>query len=169
MIVKKHISSTLKDLEHRYNGAMNGSSIDESIYYSKLAILEYCGWIEEAFDNIVRRSVKGKLKGQPYRQMLETSIIGNNHGFQYKENFRPMLTRAIGIVAMEKVEKELDKNGNLSILISELEAVKRDRDSAAHRWAQNTTRTYPSPSITRARLEKIYPITRGIYSYITRL
>jgi len=169
MIVKKHISRTLKDLDDRYNGAMNCSSIDESIYYSKLAILEYCGWIEEAFDNIVRRSVKNRLKSQPYRQMLETSVIGNNHGFQYKENFRPMLTRAIGLVAMEKVEKELDKNGNLSVLISELEAVKRDRDSAAHTWALNATRTYPSPSITRARLERIYPIAKGIYSHITKL
>lgn len=169
MIVKKHISRTLKDLDNRYNGAMSCSSIDESIYYSKLATLEYCGWIEEAFDNIVRRSVKGKLKSQPYRQMLETSVIGNNHGFQYKENFRPMLSKAIGLVAMEKVEKELDRNGNRSILISELAAVKRDRDCAAHTWIQNATLTYPSPSITRARLEKVYPIARDIYSLITRL
>lgn len=169
MIVKKHISRTLKDLDDRYNGAIHCSSIDESIYYSKLAILEYCGWIEEAFDNIVRRSVKGKLKTQSYKQMLETSVIGNNHGFQYKENFRPMLTRSIGLAAMEKVEKELDKSGKLSILISELEAVKRDRDSAAHTWTHNATRTYPSPSITRFRLEKIYPITREIYSHIIKL
>lgn len=169
MIVKKNISRTLKDLDDRYNVAIRSSNNDEPIYYSKLAILEYCGWLEEAFDNIVKRSVKGKLKTPPFKQMLEVSIIGNNHGFQYKEHFRPMLTRTIGIVAMEKVERFLNRNGSLSILISELEAVKRDRDSAAHTWVQNTTLTYPAPSITKARLERVYPIVRDVYSFVASL
>lgn len=168
MIVKKNISKTLKDLDRRYNDALFSSSAEDSIYFSKLAILEYCGWIEDTLDKIVRRSVKNKLKTPPYTDMLR-STIKDNSGFQYKQNFRPMLTKVIGLVEMEYIEKELEKTGNLAILISELEAVKKDRDCAAHTWIKNATRTYPAPSTTKSRLENIYPITREIYSIVTRL
>ena len=127
------------------------------------------GWIEDVFDMIVRRSVKNRLKTLPFRQMLETSIIGNNHGFQYKENIRPMLTRAIGIKEMEKIEIHLDRSGYLPILVSQLNDVKKDRDSAAHTWKNNVMRTYPSPSITKSRLNTVYPITREMYSLVIKL
>lgn len=164
MIVKRHILDTLTDLEERYTQASTSSL--EQIYYSKLAILEYCGWIEEAFDNIARRCVKNKLKTQPYKQMLEDSVIGGNHGFQYKTNIRPMMIKAIGLREMEKIEVYLKTSGKLEILISELDAVKVDRDNAAHTWVLNTTRTYPAPSVTKSRLNKIYPIAKEIYTYI---
>lgn len=169
MIVKKHISKTLKDLDDRYNIAMSSSSLESSVYYSKLAVLEYCGWIEESFDKIVRRTVKDKLKTAEYRNLLENNIIKRTYGFRYVENFRPMLISSIGLVAMENLESQLVRKGFLDVLKSELCTVKLERDSAAHTWINNTTRTYSAPSVTKARLEKIYPIAREIYSLVVRL
>lgn len=169
MVVKGHILKSIEGLDKRYNQALGSANPQDSIYYSKLAVLEYCGWLEESFDLIVRRALKGKLRTQPYKQMLEDGVIGNNYGFQYKENLRPMLIRAVGLSRMESLETSLNRSGMLPVLISELESVKNDRNSAAHTWINGPTRTYPAPSVTKARLEKVYPIAKELYSMITKL
>ena len=169
MLEKKQIVDTLTLLDQRYNDALLASSQQDSIFYSKLAILEYCGWIEDIFDKIVRRSVKGKLRTQDYQKILEKSVVGRNYGFQYEEHFRQMLIKAIGLKQTENIEIHLKRNGYLPILISELAAVKQDRDSAAHTWVKNTTRTYPAPSVTKSRVNKVYPIAKEIYSLVVSL
>lgn len=169
MVIKKHILKTLNNLDVNFNRALRSPSPQDSVFYSKLAILEYCGWVEDSFDLIIRRSVKGKLKTPEFRQMLEVSVIGNTHGFQYKKHFRPMLVRALGLKNAETVEKHLNDAGSLEILISELENVKQHRDSAAHTWIDGATRTYPAPSYTKATFEKIYPIIRAIYTQVTKI
>jgi len=169
MVIKGHILKSIEGLDKRYNQALGSANPQDSIYYSKLAVLEYCGWLEETFDLIVRRALKGKLKTQPYKQMLEDGIIGNNYGFQYKDNIRPMLIRAIGLSDMEKLEIALDRSGMLPVLVSELQLVKCDRNSAAHTWINGATRTYPAPSKTKDRLEKVYPIAKKLYEMITVL
>lgn len=169
MFIKKHILNTLKRLDLRYNQALLTPNPQESVYFSKLAILEYCGWIEESFDLIVRRSVKGQLKTIEFRQMLECSVIGNTCGFQYKKHFRPMLSRAVGLRRMEILEKYLKDKGQLELLVSELESVKTHRDNAAHTWINGATRTYPAPSYIKSSFEIIFPIMKGIYSQVIRL
>lgn len=169
MVVKKYIASTLDEMESKYNAALSSPNPNEPTYYSKLALLEYCGWIEETLDQIIRRSIKNKIKTTPFKQMLEYSIIRNTHGFQYKEDFRPMLTKGIGIVKTEKIEQYLIDTNQLYKLISEFEAVKRYRDDAAHTWIVGTTKTYPAPSQTKGRLEDVYPILRDIYNKIIKI
>lgn len=169
MIVKKHILKTLTFLDESFSSALSSPSPEQAVFFSKLAILEYCGWIEEAFDQIIRRSVKGQLRSQEFRQILETSIIGNTYGFQYKKHFRTMLTRAVGLSKAEIIEKYLKDSGQFHILVSELENIKKDRDSAAHTWIDGATRTYPAPSFTKSKFKRVYPILRGIYSQIIKL
>ncbi len=169
MLVKNNILRSLKELELRYNGALRSPTPQDSIYFSKLAILEYCGWIEESFDQIIRRSVKGKLKTQEFKQILEGSVIGNTYGFQYKRHFRTMLCRAVGLMSAEIVEKHLKDSGKLELLISELESVKTYRNCAAHTWINGTTQTYPAPSYIRVKFEHLYPIMKGIYTQVVHL
>lgn len=168
MIFKKNITKNLKKLDKLYK-ASTSLSPEETIFYSKLAVLEYCGWIEYAFDNIARRSVKGKLKTQQFKTIFENRVIGNNHGFQYKENFRPMLVSTLGLIEAEKIESLLEKNGYLPILISELDNMKSYRNNAAHTCLeQNTTQQYPSPSVISQNFNNLYPIIKYIYSNVSR-
>jgi hypothetical protein len=168
MIVKKNILATINDFDNRYNEALLSPNSKDSIYISKLAILEYCGWIEDSLDKIVRRSVSKKIKTLPFKQMLDQRIIGNNYGFLYKENFRPMMLSAIGIVKMESLERKIDSDGHLEILISQLESVKKNRDSAAHTWVNEVLPQYQAPSSLRSKIEIIHPILKNIYSYIIK-
>lgn len=166
MIIKKHIKKTLIKLNQKYSFSLSSPNPEDATYYAKLATLEYCGWIEESMDSIVKRSIKGKLQTNTFRQILNYSIIENTHGFQYVKHFRPMLMRAIGILKMELLENYLISKRQLEILKNELEAVKIDRDDAAHTWINGVTKSYPAPSLTQNRLEQVFPILKGIYSQV---
>ncbi|WP_047533494.1 hypothetical protein [Methylotenera sp. N17] len=166
MIIKKNILKTLTDLDRKYNQSLISPNPNDSIFFSKLAVLEYCGWIEHCFDEIVLRSVQSKLKTQRFKDVLRERVVGNNHGFEYKKHFRPMMLQAIGIVKMEALEFELDVSGQLPVLVSELDNVKTERDSAAHTYSENLLITYSSPSVTIQRFKRIFPIVKHTYSYI---
>lgn len=162
MVFKKHILITLSKLNGRYENA----DPQDSIFFSKLALLEYCGWLEESFDCIVRRSVKKKLKTIEFRQMLENRVIGKTYGFEYKQYFRPMLMQAVGLSEAEKIESFLKSNGVYEIFLGELGTVKVYRDNAAHTWIKDATITYPAPSVIMQSFNTTFPIIRSIYSYV---
>lgn len=167
MIIKKHIQITLCDLNNKYNIALSTNQSD-AIYFSKLALLEYCGWIEECFDIVVRRASKGKLKTAAFEKLI-TEVIDTNYGFQYKQHLRNMLIKTIGLDKTEKIELNLNKNGDITVFTSELSAIKKDRDSAAHTWVKGATKSYPAPSITLGRLQRVYPIIKKLYSEVCKL
>ncbi len=156
-------------LDDKFNETLSTSKPEDAIYFSKLSILEYCGWIEEAFDLIIKRSVKGKLKTLVFRQMLDNSVIGKTYGFQYKQHFRPMLSKAVGLENAEIIEKHLIDEGKLEILISEMESIKEYRNIAAHTWINGITRTYPTPSYIKTKFETVYPIMKNLYSKVIEL
>ena len=81
MIVKKHILSTLKTLDKEYNSALLSPNPMYATYFAKLAVLEYCGWVEESLDLIVERSVKNKLRTQSF-QDIHSSMINSTYGIE---------------------------------------------------------------------------------------
>lgn len=157
MVVKTHILKTIKKLDGLYNTAPN----PEATYYSKLAIIELCGWIEHSMDNIAEHFAKKHLKTQPFKDSLN-SIKEKNYGFDYKQNFRKMLTQTIGLHNMEKIELKVNaKASGINVLNSTLDTLKNIRNDAAHTFIGATT-TYQAPSVTKSQLEKIYPILKDI-------
>lgn len=168
MIVKKHIQNTLIHLDRKYGDSQTSPIQEDSVYFSKLAILEYCGWIEESLDILVRRSMKNRLKTAQFRESLE-AVISGTHGFEYKRHFRTMLSRAIGLRSVEIIELRLRTEGKLEILTSELESMKEFRDNAAHTWIKGTTMNYPAPSLVKASFERLFPILRQLYTDIANL
>lgn len=167
MVVRKHILATLNNLEIKYNSALSSPDYKEPIYISKLALLEYCGWLEETIDIIARRAIKNKLTRTEIIQSFE-SIVSGTYGFEYKKYFRPLLTKTIGIVNINNLEVQLDRNGSLSTLISELDSIWGDRGHAAHSWVTGM-KTYPAPSNIKNKLLTVYPILKEIYCFIISL
>lgn len=162
MTISKHIFVTLNHLDTLYNESSSQNKDIEPTYYSKLAVLEYCGWIEESLDLIVKRSFTDKITNSQLIKIIEEKIKFNS-GFQYENNLRPMLITSFGVIGTEKFENLINSNGNLDILKSELNALKEDRNSAAHTWIQGTTRQYPAPSVLIGRLNKVHPIFNDFY------
>jgi hypothetical protein len=154
VVVKKHIQETIKKLDRHYNSAPTA----EATFYSKLAIIELCGWIEFCMDNIAQDFATRKLRTTQYRDIFR-SLKDKNYGFEYKANFRKMLFQTIGLHNMEQIEVTLNRTGSIAILEAELNILKSLRNDAAHTYI-DTTKTYQSPSVTKAQLDKIYPILK---------
>ena len=163
MVVKQHILVNIKRLDKLYNSA----STTEATYYSKLAIIELCGWIEFSMDNIAKNFANRHLKTLPYQNSFQ-ALINSNYGFEYKNNFRKMLNQTIGLHNMEQLELPLIATGEIAILDATLDSLKVLRNDAAHTFIGATT-TYQAPSVTKAQLEVIYPILKKIGTSVRAL
>ena len=161
MIAKSYIKSTLEELDKLYNQA---SSQKKAIYFSKLALMELCGWIEESFDDIVIRHANRNLKESNNRTYCKDSIVKPNYGFEYKKNIRPMLISLIGLIELEKLETELEKSAQITLLKGYLGNIKDSRNSAAHTHLKGVTRRYNAPSRTIGDFNRISLIVDKIDS-----
>lgn len=163
MMVKQHILSTIKKLDRLYNAAPT----TEATYYSKLAIIELCGWIEHSMDNIADNFANRHLTSVPFNDMFN-NIKKTTNGFEYKKNFRKMLSNTIGLHNMEAIELTLIATGEIGILEATLTTLKTLRDSAAHTFIGATT-TYQAPSVTKSQLLTVYPILKKIGQQVRAL
>jgi hypothetical protein len=163
MVVKKHIMNNIKRLDSLYNS----SPTVEATYYSKLAIIELCGWIELSMDNIVEHFANKNLKTQPFKDSFK-SLKDKNYGFDYKQNFRKMLSQTAGLHNTEKVETKLNITGQIAVLDATLDSLKALRNDAAHSYI-DTTKTYQAPSVTKSQLEQIYPILKDFSKEVKKL
>lgn len=145
MIAKSYIKSTLSELDKLYN---NASSQKKAIYFSKLAVIELCGWIEETLDDIVIKHGNRNLKTADNKTYCKDRIVSPNYGFQYNKNIRPMLISLLGLIEIEKFETELEKSAKITLLKSNLGNLKRVRNEAAHTHLKGVTRRYNAPSRT---------------------
>jgi len=163
MIVKNYIESTIDELEKMYNGSNKQKQL---IYYSKLALMELCGWVENSMDDIVEKYCNRKLRKKSNKEYVRKYIIKPNNGFHYKENFRPMLIKILGIVAVEQFEKKLNNGGKLFLLKATLGNLKKQRNDAAHTFIKGTTTTFYTPSVIKREFNILYSILKEIENEI---
>lgn len=145
MIAKSYIEKSLQELDILYNQA---TSQKKSIYFSKLALIELCGWIEETLDDIIIRHANRNLKEQINKTYCKKQIVKPNYGFEYERNLRPMLIKLIGLINIEKMEKSLEKTAQITLLTTYLQNLKTTRNDAAHTHLKGVTRRYNAPSQT---------------------
>ena len=147
MIAKRYILNNLKTLKKLYDKT---SRTQEVILYSKMAILELCGWIEETMDDIVRKCSKRNLKDSDNIKYVENNIIKRTHGFDYNDNFRKMLMQVLGIITVEELESKLDLS-KFQMMKSTLRTLKLNRDNEAHTHIKGVTTKLDAPSVTISR------------------
>lgn len=152
MLAKNSILSNLRTLDRRY--AKAGTPRD-ALFYSKLAVLELCGWIEESMDVLVLACAARHLRDGANLKFCEERIVRKNYGFDYDRNFRSMLIELVGLVAVEKLERTVDA-AKYDQFRSTLASLKKIRDGEAHTHLKGTTRTLNAPSVTLGQLQPIY-------------
>jgi hypothetical protein len=152
MISKTYILSNLKQLNSRF---MKAKTQKDHLYFSKLAVLELCGWIETSMDDIVLRVSQKRLTLRSNLQYVERDIIGPTWGFAYKKHWKGMLIKAVGIITVEQIEKAVDplKKARLE---SQLNNLKEVRDRLAHTYVKGTQIQIDSPSVTLSRFNHLY-------------
>ncbi len=168
MVKKTRIQSNLNQIEKLYQKYMSDRSRSRrGEYFSKLAIIEACGWIEESMDDIIRGCANKHLKEQKNFRFVE-ELIGQTHSFTYKANFRNMLIQIIGIVNVEKLEQVFDER-KFTQMTSSLGVLKQRRDDQAHTYIKGTTPTIDAPSWTERRFQYVYEGLKDIEFCIRRM
>ncbi|WP_279463930.1 hypothetical protein [Aeromonas veronii] len=152
MITKSYIYNNLKDLDRLYS---NSTSNKKKLYYSKLAMLELCGWIEETMDDIVQKCANRVLKEKTNRLYVEKQIIKPTYGFEYDKHFKKMLICVVGLIYIEKVESKVDQV-KYTLLKSSLNNLKVARNREAHSHLKGITRTVDAPSVTLNNFNNVY-------------
>ncbi len=147
------ITITIHELDTLYN-----SNPTQATYFSKLALLELCGWIEQCMDDIITDCSNSKLTDVTNKTLVQKIIVEKTFGFHYKDHFRPMLMKLVGLVQLEQMETRIDASGDLSILASQLGSLKSSRDKVAHTTVTGVTFTYEAPSKMKQYLNKISAI-----------
>lgn len=152
MIARTYVEANLKSLNYLFGQAKTPK---HTLYYSKLALLELCGWIEESMDDVVLRCAKRCLTQPANIKYTTDQIIKRTYGFDYDLNFRGMLIRLLGIIVVERIEATVDpiKQARLRATLTSL---KRARDAEAHTHLKGVTRTINAPSVTLSHFRDAY-------------
>jgi len=158
MIAKTSIFQNLKRLNNLYNKSKN---VKQSLFFSKLAILELCGWIEESMDDIVHRFSMRNLRDASNKNYVENFIIKRTYGFEYDRHFREMLISLIGIIYVEKLERKVNRT-KFQNLKGTLESLKTYRDMEAHTHIKGITKRLDAPS---AIISKFFIIYDGLKDF----
>jgi DNA-binding HxlR family transcriptional regulator len=136
-----------------------------AIVYSKMAILEVCGWLEESFDEIAHNCVRRRLRTLESRKFLFEKIK-STHGFQYDLNIRPLISHAIGVVRLLQIEREIEDSGSLTVLKTTCSNLNIHRRDAAHRTLAGRQQQYPAPSVAIREFETCLPIVLQMWSLV---
>jgi hypothetical protein len=154
MIAKTYIRQNLGQLDSAFRKAKTQK---HGIFFSKLAILELCGWIEISMDEIIMAHCHRHVTETKNTNFISNDIIKRTYGFDYERNFRKMLISLIGIVTCEKLEAQIQIAVHTKFL-AQLKSLKTIRDGLAHTYLKGpaATMTIDAPSVTLARFNDIY-------------
>lgn len=164
MIARSYIEKNLNQLNNLY---LKERTNKKKLYYSKLAVLELCGWIEEIMDGIISMCSKRFLKTQHSKDLI-SDVIKRNYGFDYDKHFMKMLTSVIGLVYIEKLNKIIDISKR-DILKSSLGTLNKIRNSEAHTHLKGVTRSIHAPSVTLDLFKKVFDGLKNIEENLKKL
>lgn len=157
MVDYTSIENTLKRLDTEYTAQIADPQMP--ILFSKLALIEFCGWIEESFDTILYEYIDRRIIDNTCKTMIK-KIILKNYGFKYENHIFKMVSTVLGVNNWENIIDTLsyvDQQNFENLLMRYSEG----RNKAAHTHTPiGTTTSFNSPSIV---LNDFYKIKSIIY------
>lgn len=158
MVTKTYIADNLRQIERLYNSS---PSVQKGLFYSKLAVIELCGWIEMSMDDIVLRLAARQLRETKNRTYIEKDIVKRTYGFDYEQHFLPMVEAVVGRHGIERMNSRLDSS-LIVPLTGALAALKTARNQLAHQYIKGTTLVIDAPSVTNGRFPVVLAGLRNI-------
>lgn len=147
MLSDTQLLATLQHYDSVYTTP--GNSNRTLLLTSKASILEVCGWVEQAMDQLVNECAVRCNLSQP-RLTTVNAFIKKNFGFQYEQHFEKMLISVIGFRELEKAESTIQ--GQVVTLKGTLSHLTTLRNHFAHTHmdelnpAPPTLNSIPTPS-----------------------
>jgi hypothetical protein len=151
MISKTYILKNLKAINSKYIASKTAM---DGLFFSKLSVLELCGWIESSIDDMISRSIRCNITDPDY-QKIGIDGLKQIYGFQFERNFRKVIISSVGVIGLYKIESKIDEveKDSLKRLLNKLTI---DRNSLAHTYIKGVTHQIDAPSITISHFHEIY-------------
>lgn len=146
------IENTLLRLDTEYNASI--ADPDMPIFFSKLAVIELSGWLEDSVDDILYEYIGQHLLDSDVIDPVK-DIIQKNYGFKYSSNILKICLSVLGANNWENIVDKLKpvEYQNLKTITGSLT---NSRNKAAH-TSSVVTRTFNAPSSTLADFRKLKP------------
>ncbi len=159
------IETILNELNAQYSRTLGSADVTLPVAYSKLALLEMSGWIEESVDTILYNYIDNKILDVDCRDRVR-GIIEHNYSFDYKHLYHIFIC-ALGVNNWENIIDAISQ-ARISVLATKCNEYKRKRNDAAHTY-QLVTATYSAPSQVITDFHTIQPILFDIEQEIIKL
>ena len=153
MVNKATIVRNLSELDSRYNRRSHNPR--DPLYFSKLALIELCGWIEVTMDGIIWDCARKHVRDPNNLKHVEDRVIQRTYSFTYNDHFRGMLTSVIGLANVERLERSFNPV-KFDLMKSSLGTLKEERNRAAHTHIANATQSLSAPSAIWAHFRYVY-------------
>lgn len=169
------IHEKLQKLQNLYDDSIG----DDMFFFSKLALLELGGWLEESYDGIIAVFLENLLEDDRIKsndELLDKIIpiknkilekMNKNYGFSYGDHLKPLLIHMLGTLILFKIEKQIGLH-NINTANSKLSNLYKTRNILAHKstnQAYNAIRGQTnteiqnyisSPSVLNAELDRLH-------------
>ena len=151
------IENILLRLDTEYNASITDP--DMPVFFSKLAVIELSGWLEDSIDEILYEYIGQHLLDSDVINPVK-DIIQKNFGFKYGSNILKICLSVLGANNWENIVDKLKpvEYSNLKAITGSLTD---SRNKAAH-TSTVATRTFNAPSLTLADFRKLKPAIQMI-------
>lgn len=164
MINYNNIENVLVRLDNEFNLSL--SDPDMPVFFSKLAVIELAGWLEDSIDDMLFEYLDNHLLDAQIITVVKNTIK-KNYGFKYEGNIQKICIAVVGANNWENIIDKLNDT-DLNNLISITNTLSTSRNNAAHSSIV-VTRTFNAPSITLSDFRKIKPAIMTIESEISSI
>ena len=168
MIDYTKIESTLNLLSLEYDKALCDENQQMPILFSKLAILELCGWIEVSVDKVLCDYVDNNVTKEENRKFIKKTI-DRNYGFKFDTHLQPLFCSVFGIKNCETIFGSLSEQ-EMASMKTTLGVCAEKRNIAAHKYTEvGITLTYSAPSEVKSYYQQLKPAFEKIEKAIQNL
>jgi hypothetical protein len=162
------IRTVLQKIEGEYNKYMVSSDIHMPQLLSKLATMEFCGWIEESIDEILHNYLDSHIVDLQVKNNIK-DFVKDIHGLSFDKHIYKIFPLVIGANNWENVLDALsiaDRNNFRTIA----NTYHKQRNSAAHvNTIIGVTSSYNAPSQVLLDFNKIESAIKIIESQVANL
>lgn len=139
------IENRLRTLNRLYDQSMMSEDLDLPILYSKIAIIELGGWVEEVRDYFAEKLLNKLFMNLEFD--TPSNIIGRVSGFDYPYFKDQVFQVLVGMHGVAEIESRLDIDTHVN-LKSNLGTLWAKRNCCAHRSLDGTMEKIQAPSTT---------------------
>jgi len=159
MIDIKDVKDNISVLLKHYRSTQD---IIEPFLFSKTALLELCGWIELAIDDIFGRYAKKYLDVDECKKCLDA--IDNIHAFSYEYHLKKIGIQLVGRIGFAELESCLGEQTTQQ-LRNLLNSIYSQRIENAHAYIDirqmDRLKKINAPDMTLKQLDEIYELFKN--------